>query len=88
MQELVKKFDPNLSAHRSLSQAHKAMLRIARHVNEVKKQRENALRAQDLQSCLSGWDDVSLFYSVYVCMLTVYLENIPGLNPQFSFCRI
>ncbi len=59
MQELVKKFDPNLSAHRSLSQAHNAMVRIANHVNEVKKQRENALRAQDIQSCLTGWSDVS-----------------------------
>ncbi len=59
-QGLVKKFDPNLSPYRSLSQAHKSMLRIAQHVNEVKKQRENALRAQDIQSCLSGWSDVSI----------------------------
>ena len=62
MQELVRKFDPNLYGYASLNHAHQAMAKIADHVNDVKKQKENALRAKDIENYLTGWTgrDVSI----------------------------
>lgn len=51
----MKHFDGNHHGFRSLDSAHKAMVRIGRHINEVKKQKENRERVEDLQCNTTGW---------------------------------
>ena len=54
-QEVVKHFDGNHHGFHSLESAHQAMVRIGNHINEVKKQKENRQRVEDLQSNTTGW---------------------------------
>ena len=51
----MKHFNPNHYGFPSIKQAQKAMARIADHINQVKKQEENARRVEHLQTSLYGW---------------------------------
>ena len=57
----MKSFDRNHHGYESLLSAFRAMVRVGEHINEVKRQKENAQRIQDLQSSVTGWtgQDVS-----------------------------
>ena len=51
----MKHFDGNHHGYHSLESAHRAMIKIGNHINEVKKLKENRERARDLQSNTIGW---------------------------------
>ena len=64
VQELLKDFNPDHYGYDNLVRASEAMCRIASHINDVKKRRENAMR---VQVCLCVYCVHILHVYMYVC---------------------
>ena len=56
LQNILNNYDKARSGYEAVSAALGSMTRMAQHINEMKRKHEHAVRIQEIQSCLYGWD--------------------------------
>ncbi|KAG8226233.1 hypothetical protein J437_LFUL006335 [Ladona fulva] len=57
LQNIVKHFGKDSEGYRDIADALSAMTGIAHHINDMKRRHEHAIRVQEIQSLLYGWED-------------------------------
>jgi len=59
-QNIVNNHDAMERGHEVIERALQGMVGVARSINEMRRQHENAVRVQEIQSHLYGWDGADL----------------------------
>ncbi|XP_021944470.2 uncharacterized protein LOC110842908 isoform X1 [Folsomia candida] len=60
LQNIVKHYEPGTEGHETIVEALSAMTNIAHHINDMKRKHEHAVRVQEIQSLLYGWQGEDL----------------------------
>lgn len=68
LQNIVKQFTPDTAGYSTIVNALSTMTAIAHHINEMKRRHEHAVRVQEIQSLLLGWEVSTVYCGPFVSL--------------------
>ncbi|XP_071450370.1 uncharacterized protein GEFmeso [Hetaerina americana] len=89
LQNIVKHFGKESEGYRDIEDALSAMTGIAHHINEMKRRHEHAIRVQEIQSLLYGWEGEDLTTFGELCAEGAFrMHGAKALRHAFLFDRM